>query len=171
MRVLMKEAALCAAAFGGVFLVGAAPAAAASGLSLTFAGVGLVEMQNGATAGPSDDTWSTTSVVLGTTPVIGTMTLNFSQTEVGPACPYGTFTVSANGGAFSGVATGQDCTSASGTVTAASGSYSNLQGQAVSFTFTVTPVEAGLGNGLTVISSNPSDELSPSVLVGSMTVA
>jgi len=81
-----------------------------------------------------------------------------------------TFT-SLTGGSVSGVALSPTSTSLlSGTVGTATGSYADLLGHAVTFDFTLTPIETSLVP-IPLPVGNSYSELEPAVLLGSMKVS
>jgi hypothetical protein len=164
-RTLFGPLAIGAAAIAMVAMGASVASAATSGVQANFVGVGINGASTGTLGGPSGAAYTLTAVVVGQSPLVGTLSISYGYTECGRAM---TFTLSSNGGTVSGAGYGE-CGSGKtleGTVTSASGPYAGLVGHTDVITVDLSP-------GDLYLLPNPliPPDISPSLISGSLSIS
>ncbi len=177
-RNLISGLALGAAALGMVILGGSTAGAATPAVSVSLVGVGLTSPPTSGTLNFAD--WSVTGVAVGTSPLVGTASIEYSYEK--PNFDQMSFTLSGPGGTITGgganVASSdaQGANTLVGSISSATGAYAGLVGHTVTITIDISPklvlgIEQSLGTTGAILNGLLSESVNPSVLLGSLTIS
>ncbi|HWE66753.1 MAG TPA: hypothetical protein VG298_08920 [Acidimicrobiales bacterium] len=178
LRNLISGLAVGAAALGMVALGGSTAGAATPRVNVSFVAVGITSPSISGTINYAD--WNLTGVAIGTSPLVGTMSIEYSYYE--PEFDSMAFTLSGIGGSITGGAGNLTSTNALGTntlngiVTSATGSYAGLVGHIFPVTIDLSPkpiysLEQKLGTTGQLLDGTLNSFVSPSALLGSFTIS